>query len=394
MAYVTEEQLQNLSQYKYSSVDKSPVSKYILQPYWTRLVELFPLWMAPNLITLLGFSCILVNLATVLIYDYDLSGECPRWAYFTFALGFFIYQSFDAIDGKQARRTGTSGPLGELFDHGCDALNTSLGAIVVAETLQLRQSWWTALSLFTAMCNFYLSTWEEYHTGTLFLGYFSGPVEGVIVIVLVMLATGVVGPSVWLLPFKETFGLTNISNDIIPEIQLNHAIIIVTFVALLYNIISSIKNVVDVKSTSWRQLGLALAGLLPFFVSSALAYIWLLASPVLLTQHQVAFILYTGVTSSYIVGRIILAHVTKSEFPFFNIVYVPLLIGTVNACVPAVLGYDPLIPLEYETTYLYASLGLVVAIYSHLAFSIIRAFCRHLDIYCLSIKHQQTLKQN
>jgi ethanolaminephosphotransferase len=33
-------------------------------------------------------------------------------------LGFFIYQSFDAIDGKQARRTGTSGPLGELFDHG------------------------------------------------------------------------------------------------------------------------------------------------------------------------------------------------------------------------------------------------------------------------------------
>lgn len=30
----------------------------------------------------------------------------------------FAYQSLDAIDGKQARRTGTSGPLGELFDHG------------------------------------------------------------------------------------------------------------------------------------------------------------------------------------------------------------------------------------------------------------------------------------
>ncbi len=29
-----------------------------------------------------------------------------------------IYLNFDAIDGKQARRTGTSGPLGELFDHG------------------------------------------------------------------------------------------------------------------------------------------------------------------------------------------------------------------------------------------------------------------------------------
>ncbi len=29
----------------------------------------------------------------------------------------------DAIDGKQARRTGSSSPLGELFDHGCDALS-------------------------------------------------------------------------------------------------------------------------------------------------------------------------------------------------------------------------------------------------------------------------------
>lgn len=50
----------------------------------------------------------------------------PRWLYFTFAVGLFVYQSLDAIDGKQARRTGTSGPLGELFDHGCDALNTTV----------------------------------------------------------------------------------------------------------------------------------------------------------------------------------------------------------------------------------------------------------------------------
>jgi ethanolaminephosphotransferase len=39
------------------------------------------------------------------------------------AVGLWMYSSLDAIDGKQARRTGTSGPLGELFDHGCDALN-------------------------------------------------------------------------------------------------------------------------------------------------------------------------------------------------------------------------------------------------------------------------------
>lgn len=35
----------------------------------------------------------------------------------------------DAIDGKQARRTGTSGPLGELFDHGCDAINMMVSGL-------------------------------------------------------------------------------------------------------------------------------------------------------------------------------------------------------------------------------------------------------------------------
>jgi hypothetical protein len=61
-----------------------------------------------------------------------------------------MYTSFDAVDGKQARRTGSSSPLGELFDHstqwqrcrlgrqalcshrlvcaGCDALSTVVGA--------------------------------------------------------------------------------------------------------------------------------------------------------------------------------------------------------------------------------------------------------------------------
>jgi len=40
------------------------------------------------------------------------------------ALGLFIYQSLDAIDGKQARRTNSASALGELFDHGCDSVST------------------------------------------------------------------------------------------------------------------------------------------------------------------------------------------------------------------------------------------------------------------------------
>ena len=46
------------------------------------------------------------------------------WVPLGCALGLFIYQTLDAIDGKQARRTGSSNALGELFDHGCDSMST------------------------------------------------------------------------------------------------------------------------------------------------------------------------------------------------------------------------------------------------------------------------------
>lgn len=63
--------------------------------------------------------------------------EPPRWACFLCALGLFIYQSLDAIDGKQARRTNSSSPLGELFDHGCDSISTVFVALSACISVQL-----------------------------------------------------------------------------------------------------------------------------------------------------------------------------------------------------------------------------------------------------------------
>ena len=51
------------------------------------------------------------------------SFQIPGWIPVMVAVGMFIYQTLDAIDGKQARRTGSSNALGELFDHGCDSIS-------------------------------------------------------------------------------------------------------------------------------------------------------------------------------------------------------------------------------------------------------------------------------
>nr|GEV98262.1 choline/ethanolaminephosphotransferase 1 [Tanacetum cinerariifolium] len=67
--------------------------------------------------------------------------------------------TFDAVDGKQARRTNSSSPLGELFDHGCDALACALEALAFASTAMCGRNafWFWVISAIP----FYLATWEQ-----------------------------------------------------------------------------------------------------------------------------------------------------------------------------------------------------------------------------------------
>lgn len=93
----------------------------------------------------------IANVLTMLYYSPTLDRECPSWVYASWSIGLFLYQTFDAIDGTQARRTHQSGPLGELFDHGVDALNTSLEVLLFAAAMQFGQGWRTVLVLFACL---------------------------------------------------------------------------------------------------------------------------------------------------------------------------------------------------------------------------------------------------
>jgi len=50
----------------------------------------------------------------------------------------FTYQNLDNVDGKQARRTGNSTPLGMLFDHGCDAFGLIFLCLGVGRVIGLK----------------------------------------------------------------------------------------------------------------------------------------------------------------------------------------------------------------------------------------------------------------
>lgn len=93
-----------------------------MSPLCNKVVEWMPMWLAPNVVTGMGF--IINNIPLVIcqfLYGSDLSGPVDNWWCFVVGITYIIYCILDNSDGKQARRTGASSPVGMLFDHFCDA---------------------------------------------------------------------------------------------------------------------------------------------------------------------------------------------------------------------------------------------------------------------------------
>uniref|UniRef100_A0A182V8H1 diacylglycerol cholinephosphotransferase n=1 Tax=Anopheles merus TaxID=30066 RepID=A0A182V8H1_ANOME len=190
-------QLKKLYDHKYSCTNVSLMDPF-LQPWWCWLVSKVPLWLAPNLITIVGLA---INIATTLILiSYSPTGreEPPRWSSALCGIGLFIYQSLDAIDGKQARRTNSSSPLGELFDHGCDSISTVFVALSACISVQLGYyPRWMFFQCFCAMTLFYCAHWQTYVSGTLRFGRID-VTEAQCTIIGIHMISAIFGPSIWM----------------------------------------------------------------------------------------------------------------------------------------------------------------------------------------------------
>lgn len=201
--FIEQRDLALLHEYKYSGEDRSLISKYILQPWWTFVVQFVPLWVAPNVLTLTGLFATFASYLAVYYFtpsfQWSATETAPGWVYALAGFLGFAYQTLDAIDGKQARRTGMAGPLGELFDHGCDSINVSVSMLVTLAGFNagLSTPWIAAVFLFINLA-FFGSCWEMFHTHTLFLPVINGPVEGHLIAIAALLATAALGgPVIW-----------------------------------------------------------------------------------------------------------------------------------------------------------------------------------------------------
>lgn len=85
----------------------------------------------------------------------------------------FCQLSTDGTDGKQARRTGTSSPLGELFDHGLDSWASFFLPVACYSVFGRGEHGVDEFRVYLVLLGvnlcFLASHWEKYNTRILYL---------------------------------------------------------------------------------------------------------------------------------------------------------------------------------------------------------------------------------
>lgn len=164
--FLTPEGLEHLANHKYKGGEYTKLDN-LMNVFWYKLLDFLPPYLAPNMITLIGF--IGVVLSTILLY---FSGRFedpkPTWVILFTVFTQFVYQTMDALDGKQARKINLSTPMGALFDHGIDCLCLAFLNYHSMHFLYLEQG--SILFIMITILNyysFYGSHFIEYFTGVL-----------------------------------------------------------------------------------------------------------------------------------------------------------------------------------------------------------------------------------
>lgn len=262
---------------------------------------------------------------------------------------------------------------------GVDACNTTLGVLVFAGASNMGYGWPVFIAQFATLCNFYLTTWEEYYTGTLFLSLFSGPVEGIIIVCCLFLATAAFGPGFWNASIVDIPGLF--------PLTFQHLYLIFGAVGLLFNIVTAAGNVLKSCREKKIATGPAMRGVIPYVLFYTTLFIWVTVSPILIqTYLLIPFMLGVGFSVALSVGRIITAHVTSQKFPVTNVLMLYPTIAMIFQLLGHAWNWDP---VHTTTALVWIGFGSSVSVYGLFVVELVVEITTYLDIYCLSIKHKK-----
>ena len=166
--------LAKLSKFEYSVEDHSLTSQYF-RPYWNDMQSIAPVWLAPNVISIVGFFLTIIGWIVCENY-FD---NNPIKSSLVVVFCWLTYMNLDAVDGIHARITKNSSPMGELIDHGCDSMSIIFITMTACRLFGVYQEncWYIAA---TAAIGFQFSHVVARIYGHLSLGRYTGPSELII----------------------------------------------------------------------------------------------------------------------------------------------------------------------------------------------------------------------
>ncbi|XP_069477122.1 ethanolaminephosphotransferase 1-like [Ambystoma mexicanum] len=378
--YVTAEQLAGFDKYKYSAVDTNPLSVYVMQHLWNKVVTVVPVWIAPNVLTFSGFVLILINYFILSFFDWHYTTSVgfhepiPTWVWLFAALATFCAYGLDSIDGKHARRIGCSGPLGELFDHGLDSWAASLftlslfsvfGSAAEVPGLTVQTMFYTTL---VVMMAFTLSHWEKYNTGVLFLPWVYDTSQ--VAITAIYLLTAAWGVQAWHRPVILGYHFT----DVLLAMLLGCSLFL-SVPQTLYNVLMAYLKK-TLKKDSLHE------GLLPL-LSPCLLFVlltsWVHLSPCdILAKQPRQFLWMVGVVFSNVTCRLIICQMTNTRSDALHWLLLPLA-SVVCAAVTGCLG-------KAEEFTLSTFVAFITIAHVHYGVCVGRQLSRHFSIHVFSTK--------
>ncbi|XP_036215932.2 ethanolaminephosphotransferase 1 [Bactrocera oleae] len=384
--YLTKEQLNGFDNYKYSARDTSPLSVYVMHPFWNWTVKFFPRWLAPNVMTFLGFLCTVINLLLLSYYDWNFYASSglpnttpiPCWVWFCCAVNIFLAYTLDGIDGKQARRIGLSGPLGELFDHGLDSYTAVLIPTCLYSIFGRSPEYSVAPVRMYYVCwmvffNFYVSHWEKYNTGVLYLPW--GYDLSMWGSTAMYLLTWWFGYQFW----QHTLPL---------GISLGHMMEFVLHISAMANtpmVIINVYNSYVQRTGKMRCFSEAMRPLWPLLVFLVIMLLWPFISPnnIMEKDPRIMFLL-SGTIFSNISCRLIVAQMSNTRCDVFHYM-MPIFLCFV--------GIGLWIPL-LERLMLYVLFVVTTLTHWHYGTNVVNEMCEHFNRICFSVNKREPAVRN
>ncbi|CAL8094587.1 unnamed protein product [Calicophoron daubneyi] len=302
-------QVARITEHKYKSSGKS-VCEPFLQPFWNWSAKYIPRRVAPNTLTISGLVGNALSVLLLLCYSPDLRSQIPALPLVLHVLGVFLYQTLDALDGLHARQTNTCSPLGELFDHGCDAIAMTLLALGFFSAMGLGH--WPLIAFaefFILNCVFYTTQWQCYVTGIIEFASFS-VTEALLASILFSLVSALFGVDFWGLQ-DPIFGM---------ELRIIQFVAVVIGSTVLF--IRFGQTILDGGS---GKFGTTVANtsvlfpVCPLFVVILMAILVAVRSPAGVYQQNISLYLLTfGIVTAKISQNLVVAHMTKSAITLFD----------------------------------------------------------------------------